>query len=80
MDLFQSVQAAQLTWTFDIAAATNALFLIKQTSRLPLLKTFIGQRCFSYRGARLCNKLGAVIETAQTLHQFKAAYEAWSNI
>ena len=48
--------------------------------KLPLLKTSIGQRCFSYRGARLWNKLGAVVKTAQTLHQFKAAYKANSNI
>ena len=48
--------------------------------KLPLLKPSIGQRWFSYRGARLWNKLGAVVKTAQTLHQFKAAYKANSNI
>ena len=39
--------------------------------KLPLLKTLNGQKCFSYRGARLWNNLSAYVKRAQTQYQFK---------
>ena len=46
----------------------------KTDLKLPLLKTSSGQRCFSYRGARLWNNLSADAKNAQTKFQFKNAY------
>ncbi len=38
--------------------------------RLPLLKSVGGQKCFSYRGAKLWNSLGTEIKTSPTLRAF----------
>ena len=46
----------------------------KTDLKLPLLKTSSGQKCFSYRGARLWNNLSADAKNAQTKFQFKNAY------
>ena len=43
----------------------------KTDLKLPLLKTSSGQKCFSYRGARLWNNLSADAKNAQTQIQFK---------
>ena len=46
----------------------------KTDLKLPLLKISSGQKCFSYRGARLWNNLSADAKNAQTKFQFKNAY------
>ena len=43
--------------------------------KLLLLKTFSGQKRFSYRGARLWNNLSADVTNAQIQTQFKNAYK-----
>ena len=47
----------------------------KTDLKLPLLKTSNGQKCFSYRGARLWNNLSANVERAQNQHQFEKIYK-----
>ena len=39
--------------------------------RLPLLKSAAGQKCFSYRGAKLWNSLGTEVRNSSTLRAFK---------
>ena len=39
--------------------------------RLPLLKSAGGQRCFSYRGAKLWNSLDSEVKKSSTLRTFK---------
>ena len=39
--------------------------------RLPLLKSAGGQKCFSYRGAKLWNSLGTEVRHSSTLRVFK---------
>ena len=39
--------------------------------RLPLLKSAGGQKCFSYRGAKLWNSLGTEVRNSSTLRVFK---------
>ena len=39
--------------------------------RLPLLKSAVGQKCFSYRGAKLWNSLGTEVRNSSTLRAFK---------
>ena len=46
----------------------------KTDLKLPLLNTSRGQKCFSYRGARLWNNLSAGTKNVQTKVQFKNAY------
>ena len=47
----------------------------KTDLKLPLLKTSNGQKCFSYRGARLWNNLSVNVKKAQTPYQFKKIYK-----
>ena len=47
----------------------------KTDLKLPLLKTSNGQKCFSYRGARLWNNLSAGVKRTQTKNQFKKIYK-----
>ena len=47
----------------------------KTDLKLPLLKTLNGQKRFSYRGARLWNKVSANVKRAQTQCQFKKIYK-----
>ena len=49
--------------------------ILRLTSKLPLLKTPSGHRCFSYRRARFWNNLSAEGKNAQTLNQFNAVYK-----
>ena len=39
--------------------------------RLPLLSSAGGQKCFSYRGAKLWNSLGTEVRNSSTLRAFK---------
>ena len=58
--------------------AQNTIKELRNTKidlKLPLLKTSNGQKCFSYRGARLWNKLSANVKRAQTQYQFKKIYK-----
>ena len=43
----------------------------KTDLKMPLLKTSSGQKCFSYRGARLWNNLSVDAKSAKTQTQFK---------
>ena len=43
--------------------------------RLPLLKSAGGQKCFSYRGAKLWNSLGTDAKNSSTLRAFKREVE-----
>ena len=43
--------------------------------RMPLLKSAGGQKCFSYRGAKLWNNLGTDAKNSSTLRAFKREVE-----
>ena len=53
----------------------NELRNTKTDLKLPLLKTTNGQKCFSYRGARLWNNLSDNVKKTQTPYQFKKIYK-----
>ena len=48
--------------------------------KLPLLKTSSGRKCFSYRGARICNNLSAYAKNEQAQIKFKKAYKICKNL
>ena len=50
----------------------------KTELKMPLLKTSSGQKCFSYRGARLWNNLSVDAKNAQTESQFKKCIKSQS--
>ena len=71
-------EAPEYLSTFFERLSQNTIKELRNTKtdlKLPILKTSTGQKCFSYRGARLWNNLSANVKRAQTQYQLKKIYK-----
>ena len=70
-----SATSAEFTWPFTRVSdkCVKELRNSKLDLNLPLLKTSFGQKSFSFRGAKLWNKLGSEAKTTSSFSAFKKA-------
>ena len=74
--VYRSINNEAPDWfsTLFESLSQNAIKELRNTKtdlKFPLLKSSNGQKCFSYRGARLWNNLSDNVKKAETPYQFK---------
>ena len=78
--VFRSLQGDAPSYMKDMFTRVNnsiarSLRNAEVDLRLPLLRSAGGQKCFSYRGAKLWNSLGTDAKNSSTLRAFKREVE-----
>ena len=65
------IRCLGITWIRNSSCSSYSLRDTRTDLRLPMKRSANGQRCFSYRGAKLWNSLSAESKQATSLYSFK---------